>query len=133
MSGVYDNLSALLAIAEAAQQRSPGPWRRLKWNKQVFDDGQYDWMYDSSPMPAEWLEHSDAEEWRGNRVLETDGGYYEPKGITGRYIEAMSPDVVLKLINVARAAWGLMEGTDRLDEECAWDSRLIAALEELEK
>jgi hypothetical protein len=96
-------LDELEAVAKAAQERSPGPWRRFEWHDEVkATDGRVSFIRDSSPAP-DWYDIGDGE-YLGNTVLETDGGYYEPKGVTAQHIATFSPDVVLKLLCVARAA-----------------------------
>jgi hypothetical protein len=90
------DLDKLEAIARAGQERSPGPWRRVRHRPGSVDE-RFDYIFDSSPRP-EGFDDYDGGTWDGKRVLETDGGYYEPKGATGAFIEAFSPDVVLALI-----------------------------------
>lgn len=58
----------------------------------------------------------------GNRVLETDGGHYEPKGATGTYIAAMSPDVALALVTRIR------ELEERNDELRGENAELVCAV-----
>jgi hypothetical protein len=98
------DLEKLEAIARAAQERSPGPWRRWRHGEGEIVDGEIDCVYDSKPAPPDYATYADASEWHGNAVLETDGGYYEPKGATAVHIAAFSPDVVLKLIERLRIA-----------------------------
>lgn len=92
------DLDTIEATARKAQERSPGPWRRVR-NKDVITetDGRFDWIYDSAPKP-DGFDDYDGGEWRGNTVLETDGGYYEPKGATAEFIARCSPDVALALV-----------------------------------
>jgi hypothetical protein len=92
------DLDQLEQVAKAAQERSPGPWRRKRSEWLAPDSAErFDYIYDSSPKPK-WFDDYDGSEWIGNRVVETDGGYYEPKGVTGQHIATFSPDVVLRLI-----------------------------------
>jgi hypothetical protein len=102
-----DDLDKLEQVARAAQERSPGPWRRWKHGEgEVADtDKRIDEIVDATPRP-DWHDQSciDESEWRGKVVLETDGGYYEPKGVTAQHIATFSPDVVLRLIARVRDA-----------------------------
>lgn len=97
------DLDRIEAVAKAAQERSPGPWRRQCTQWRCDGDGcehceHCDYIYDSAPRPEDWED----ETWLGNRVLETDSGYYEPKGATAVHIETCSPDVVLALVQRVR-------------------------------
>jgi hypothetical protein len=93
------DLDKLEQVAKAAQERSPGPWRLIRGYKNTVPDAGngVDYIFDSAPKP-EGFDDYDGGTWEGNRVLETDGGYYEPKGATAEHIAAFSPDVVLGLI-----------------------------------
>lgn len=91
------NLSEIERIARAAQERNPGPWRRSRWNDDVEGDGRFDYIRDSSPKP-DGFDDYDGGVWRGKTVLETDGGYYEPKEATAIYIAQCSPDVVMAMV-----------------------------------
>jgi hypothetical protein len=95
------DLDHIEQAAKAAQERSPGPWRRINIGAGeqaagvIGPDKEFDYIIDSAPRP---VEIGDDEFWPGNRVVETDGGYYEPKGATGEFIATCSPDVVLALV-----------------------------------
>jgi hypothetical protein len=89
-----DDLDKLEGIAKAAQERSPGPWRIVN---NGMDATRVDGIQDSAPKPDGWETYCGSE-WQNNTVLETDGGYYEPKGATAEHIATFSPDAVLRLI-----------------------------------
>jgi hypothetical protein len=100
---VSDDLDRLEAIAKAARAKNPGPWTRYDWRTPVTGHARFSEICDSSPRP----DHLDADDhWQGKTVLETDGGYYEPKGATAEHIAAFSPDVVLRLIARVRELEG---------------------------
>jgi hypothetical protein len=86
-----DDLTKLEQVAREAQARSPGPWRCER------DHSRVDYIMDSSPRP-DGYDEDDSGAWVGNRVVETDSGYYKPKGATADHIATFSPDVVLALI-----------------------------------
>lgn len=101
------DLDKLERIAAHTQEHRPGPWRRWRYGcGEVLPtdaNTRIDCIIDSSPKPDGFDEY-DGGHWNGETILETDGGFYEPKGITAEYIAALSPDVVLKLLVVAKAA-----------------------------
>lgn len=106
------DLDKIEAAAKAAQERSPGPWRCVHLGSKGFqtaEPGQTaDYIYDSGPKPDGWDEYC-GDSWVGNRVVETDGGYYEPKGATAEHIANCSPDAVLEMLAVVRAACRLVQ------------------------
>lgn len=110
------DLDKIEATAALAQKRRPGPWKRYRFGHGVVFLGnansRVDCIVDSSPKP-DGFDGYDGGEWRGETVLETDGGYYEPKGVTAEHIANCSPDVVLELVRRIR----------RL-RQLAWDFRL---------
>ena len=133
-------LDEMETIAKAAQERNPGPWRRSRWNADVEGDGRFDYIRDSSPKP-DGFDDYDGGEWRGRTVLETDGGYYEPKEATATHIATFSPDVVLGLIARVRATeqavrflwdgWSDAEGSGQPDTHVFGDDKLDAYLAEI--
>ena len=95
------DLDNIEAVAKAAQERSPGPWRCVRIGMdEPCAAARFDYIVDSAPRPN-WMDDPD-ERWDGNRVVETDGGCYEPKEATGVFIAACSPDVVLAMVGRIR-------------------------------
>jgi hypothetical protein len=104
------DLDHIEKTARLAQKRNPGPWRRVRMigGKDGFHDlapgdheNDVDYIMDSAPMPDGYAEYCGGD-WFGERVVETDGGYYDPKEATAEHIANMSPDVVLAMVERIR-------------------------------
>ena len=97
------DLDHIERVARAAQDEHPGPYKLFKYGKGVVptaEDG-IDCIRDSTPEPDDYKSYA-SDDWQGETVLETDGGYYEPRGATAEHIATSSPDVVLALVERVR-------------------------------
>jgi hypothetical protein len=108
-------VTSLSDLEDLAKAATPGPWRI---------DGRHDYG-DGSPYGIDCIENES-----GERIVIADCGVYPPHGATAEFIAALSPDVVLKLIEVARAAdaWAKSDECDKFLPNKRREQEILDAL-----
>jgi hypothetical protein len=87
-------------LEQAAKAATPGPWRVSIDDKWPGGDGNPSVM--GIYGPERIVDYGLGPERHDLRIVETDGGHYEPRWDDANFIATCSPDVVLALVQRVR-------------------------------
>ncbi len=114
------DVAKLRQLAEAAQRRTPGPYRVIYMDRNGHSDPDRPVEHIVRDLSPDELavralsagdELCDRDRW--DPVVTCDSGYYEPNGVTAEHIAANSPDVTLALLDrIAELEAGLRRSVD---------------------
>ena len=111
------NLDHIEALARASAVTHPGPWSI------DGDDDRIDCIR-AAPVPVpDYAALGDRRDLP--IVLETDCGYYQPRGDLAKFIASCDPSTILRLVAVARAAVDVLAEDDQLVQG---DAPMLTAL-----